>query len=230
MEEHETTTKIDDEKVEKSTTETTTKVKDASPTTPSPSSNSNATWWGGWISQAKEKVKLKLILDEFSLIYSCHYFQSASVLEAVRNDLNEITTAVTETLNLVPTDEELNNESEQDPAGENSGGVNFTHMKQSISSSISTFFGSVTDALVPQLDEDDTSEAILISNDDSVVLTGFSKHLKELQENDETYLEEPSKTALAEKYRMWLEIVEQDQFTQPRIEKMLQQSQVLNEK
>lgn len=229
MEEHETTTKIDDEKVEKSTTETTTKVKDASPTTPSPSSNSNATWWGGWISQAKEKVKLKL-MDEFSLIYSCHDFQSASVLEAVRNDLNEITTAVTETLNLVPTDEELNNESEQDPAGENSGGVNFTHMKQSISSSISTFFGSVTDALVPQLDEDDTSEAILISNDDSVVLTGFSKHLKELQENDETYLEEPSKTALAEKYRMWLEIVEQDQFTQPRIEKMLQQSQVLNEK
>ena len=103
-------------------------------------------------------------------------------------------------------------------------------MKQSISSSISTFFGSVTDALVPQLDEDDTSEAILISNDDSVVLTGFSKHLKELQENDETYLEEPTKTALAEKYRMWLEIVEQDQFTQPRIEKMLQQSQVLNEK
>lgn len=143
--------------------------------------------------------------------------------------MNEITTAVTETLNLVPTEEELNNDSEQDPA-EQSGGVNFTHMKQSISSSISTFFGTVSDALVPQLDEDDASEAILISNDDTVVLTGFSKHLKELQENDETYLEEPSKTALAEKYRMWLEIVEQDQFTQPRIEKMLQQSQVLNEK
>lgn len=128
-----------------------------------------------------------------------------------------------------PTEEELKSEfdQEQDP----SGGVNFTHMKQSISSSISTFFGSVTDALVPQLDEDDTSEAILISNDESIVLTGFSKHLKELQENDETYLEEPSKTEeLAEKYRMWLEIVEQDQFTQPRVEKMLQQSQVLNEK
>ena len=63
MEEHETTTKIENEKVEKSTTESTTKVKDVSPTTPSPSSNSNATWWGGWISQAKEKVKLKLIVE-----------------------------------------------------------------------------------------------------------------------------------------------------------------------
>lgn len=57
MEEHETATKIDDEKVEKSTTETTNKAKDTSPTTSSPLSNSNSTWWGGWISQAKEKVK-----------------------------------------------------------------------------------------------------------------------------------------------------------------------------
>jgi hypothetical protein len=161
------------------------------------------------------------------------FLQSASVLEAVKNDLNEITTAVTETLNLVPTEEELIEEQqpEDDIQTSGGGGVNFNHMKQSISSSISTFFGSVTDALIPQLDEDDTSEAILISNDDSIVLSGFTKHLKELQENDETYLEEPSKTAeLAEKYRMWLEIVEQEQFTKPSVEKMLQQSQVLNEK
>lgn len=48
MEEHETATKIGDEKVEKSTTETRNKAD--SPT------SSNATWWGGWISQAKEKV------------------------------------------------------------------------------------------------------------------------------------------------------------------------------
>jgi hypothetical protein len=104
-------------------------------------------------------------------------------------------------------------------------------MKQSISSSISTFFGTVTDALVPQIDEEDTSEAILITSDDTIVLTGFKKHLKELQENDETYLEEPSKTEeLAEKYRMWLEVVEQDQFTQQKVDKMLEQSQILNEK
>ena len=162
------------------------------------------------------------------------YFQSSSVLEAVKNDLNEITTAVTETLNLVPLEEELNeeaNQKQQQSHQDSDSSVNFSQVKQSISSSISQFFGTVTDALIPQLDEDDTSEAVLISNDETIVLTGFVKHLKELQENDETYLEEPSKTAeYAEKYRMWLEIVEQDQFTQPRIEKMLEQSHVLNEK
>lgn len=129
-------------------------------------------------------------------------------------------------------EEELNEEMrERQPSESDASSVNFNQVKQSISSSISQFFGTVTDALIPQLDEDDTSEAMLISNDDTIVLTGFTKHLKELQENDETYLEEPSKSAEhAEKYRMWLEIVEQDQFTQPRIEKMLQQSHVLNEK
>jgi hypothetical protein len=100
-------------------------------------------------------------------------------------------------------------------------------MKQSLS----TFFGNVTDALVPQLDDDDGYEAVLITSDDTIVLTGFSKHLADLQNNDETYLEEPSKTAeFAEKYRMWLEIVEQDQFTQQRVNKMLESSQILNEK
>ncbi|XP_070500405.1 BSD domain-containing protein 1-like isoform X3 [Chironomus tepperi] len=192
------------EKVEKST--------ESPATTPS----SSSTWWGGWISQAKEK--------------------SASVLEAVKNDLNEITTAVTETLNLVPTEEELLKESSSDSSDsqqqqQHPSTVNFANMKQSISSSISTFFGTVSDALIPQMDEDDVSEAILITNDDTIVLTGFTKHLAEMQANDETYLEEPSKTAeLAEKYRMWLEVVEQDQFTQQRVDKMLEQSQILNEK
>lgn len=132
----------------------------------------------------------------------------------------------------MPNEDELTEEmTEKQSESSDGGNVNFMQVKQSISSSISQFFGTVTDALIPQLDEDDTSEAMLISSDETIVLTGFLKHLKELQENDETYLEEPSKTEeLAEKYRMWLEIVEQDQFTQPRIEKMLQQSHVLNEK
>lgn len=156
-------------------------------------------------------------------------------MEAVKNDLNEITTAVTETLHLAPTEEESNELSSSDllvqHQQQQSNSVNFTNMKQSISSSISTFFGTVTDALIPQLDEEDVSEAVLITNDDSIVLSGFTKHLADLQANDETYLEEPSKTAeLAEKYRMWLEIVEQDQFTQQRVDKMLQKSHILNEK
>jgi hypothetical protein len=155
------------------------------------------------------------------------------MLEAVKNDLSEISTAVSETLQLVP-DEELQQQHESSPStsiSDQQSTVNFANMKQSISSSISTFFGTVTDALIPQLDEEDTSEAVLITNDDTIVLTGFTKYLADLQANDETYLEEPSKTdELSEKYRMWLEIVEQDQFTQQRVDKMLEQSSILNEK
>lgn len=55
MEEHETATKVADEKMEKSTEET---IKDKSPTTPS--SSVPGTWWGSFISQAKEKVKMRI--------------------------------------------------------------------------------------------------------------------------------------------------------------------------
>lgn len=144
----------------------------------------------------------------------------------MKNDLDEITTAVTETFQLAPDEEEKAPETPSEPQSQPQGST-VSYMKQSLSS----FFGSVTDALIPQLDDEDATEAVLITSDDTVVLTGFKKHLAELQDNDETYLEEPSKTEeLAEKYRMWLEIVEQDQFTQQRVDKMLQSSQILNEK
>jgi hypothetical protein len=238
-------------KAEKST-EATSKAK--TPTTPTGGSSN---WWGSFISQAKEKVSssrpsfflVSLSIhsstsSKFTLSISFPQIslspiQSASVLEAVKNDLNEITTAVTETLQLAPTDEEeelqqqqqqQQQQSDSSPSDQQST-VNFANMKQSISSSLSTFFGTVTDALIPQLDEEDVSEAVLITNDDTIVLTGFTKFLADLQANDETYLEEPSKTAeWSEKYRMWLEIVEQDQFTQQRVDKMLEQSAILNEK
>lgn len=137
--------------------------------------------------------------------------------------MNEITTAVSDTFHVATPEGEM--EDSRTPS-EHSQGSNF-NLKQSLSS----FFGSVTDALIPQLDEEDATEAVLITSDDTIVLTGFAKHLADLQNNDETYLEEPSKTEdLAEKYRMWLEIVEQDQFTQQKVNKMLESSQILNEK
>lgn len=148
------------------------------------------------------------------------------MFEAVKNDLNEITTAVTETFHVASEDEPNETEiSFEENLPQQSNTVNY--MKQSISS----FFGSVTDALIPHLDEEDATEAVLITSDDTIVLIGFAKHLAELQNNDETYLEEPSKTSEhAEKYKMWLEIVEQDQFTQQRVNKMLESSQILYEK
>lgn len=144
----------------------------------------------------------------------------------MKSDLNEITTAVSETFHVAPHEDE-NDEVPATPSDHSSQTSTVNFMKQSLSS----FFGTVTDALIPQIDEEDATEAVLITSDDTIVLTGFAKHLADLQSNDETYLEEPSKTAdLAEKYRMWLEIVAQDQFTQQKVNKMLESSQILDEK
>lgn len=97
-----------------------------------------------------------------------------------------------------------------------------------VKKSISTFFGQVTEALIPSIEDEDI-EAILITNDGSITLTGFHKHLAELQSNEETYLIEPA-NELQGKYKRWLEVVEQDQFTEPRLAKHLSSSVILNEK
>lgn len=145
-----------------------------------------------------------------SLLFCC-LPQSAYVFEALKKDLDEIKTEA-----AVLTGS-LNNEDENST-------VNV--MKKSISN----FFGTVSEALNPtgMLLEDET-EAVLITNDDTIVLTGFHKHLAELQANDKIYLDEPC-DELAEKYKRWLEVVEQDQFTQNRIDRLLANSEILKDK
>lgn len=98
----------------------------------------------------------------------------------------------------------------------------------SVKKSLSSFFGQVSEALAPTL-EDDDSEAVLITSDGVVTLTGFQKHLAELQANDSTYLTQPDST-LNDNYRRWLEIIDQDQFTQNQLAKQLTSSEILNEK
>uniref|UniRef100_A0A182SMD8 BSD domain-containing protein n=1 Tax=Anopheles maculatus TaxID=74869 RepID=A0A182SMD8_9DIPT len=95
--------------------------------------------------------------------------------------------------------------------------------------SFSSFLGQVTEALVPSLEEDEETEAVLITADGTLTLTGFYKHLAEMQANDDTYLEEPA-DELREKYKRWMEVVEQEQFTEPRLAKHLASSTILNEK
>lgn len=98
-----------------------------------------------------------------------------------------------------------------------------------VKKSLSSFFGQVSEVLSPTLTEDDDTEAILITKDGAVTLTGFHKHLAELQANDDIYLVEPD-LELAEKYRRWMEVVDQDQFTQQRLDKQLASSHILQEK
>lgn len=97
-----------------------------------------------------------------------------------------------------------------------------------VKKSLSTFFGQVSEALAPTLDDDD-AEAVLITSDGIITLTGFQKHLAELQANEATFLAPPDDT-LTENYQRWLEIVEQDQFTQNQLAKHLTNSEILNEK
>lgn len=149
---------------------------------------------------------LILTLD---ILFPIFFTQSAYVLEALKKDLDEIKTEAAVLTGA------LNSEDENST-------VNV--MKKSISS----FFGTVSEALNPSTFDDET-EAVLITSDDTIVLTGFHKHLAELQGNDKIYLEEPC-DELAEKYKRWLEVVEQDQFTQQRLDRLLLNSEILKEK
>uniref|UniRef100_A0A182M7Z6 BSD domain-containing protein n=1 Tax=Anopheles culicifacies TaxID=139723 RepID=A0A182M7Z6_9DIPT len=170
------------------------------PTSPTGSiaSASSSSWWGSWIDTARTK--------------------SASVLEAVKNDLTELTTAVkTEASSASEALGRTLNLGEPDSA--------VGAMKKSFSS----FLGHVTEALVPSLEEDEETEAVMITADGTLTLTGFYKHLAEMQANDETYLEEPA-NELRENYKRWMEVIEQEQFTEPRLAKHLASSTILNEK
>lgn len=73
-----------------------------------------------------------------------------------------------------------------------------------VKKSLSSFFGQVSEALIPSLEDDDT-EAVLITTDGTITLTGFQKHLAELQLNDETYLK-PPEAQLIENYNRWIEV------------------------
>lgn len=165
--------------------------------TGSTSSAGGGSWWGSWLDTAKSK--------------------SASVLEAVKNDLTELTTVV---------------KSEATSATEALGrSLSLTEPDSTVGAmkkSFSSFLGQVTEALVPSLEEEEEGEEVLITEEGAETLTGFYKHLAELQSMDGTYLEEPA-DELSEKYKRWMEVVEQEQFTEPRLARHLASSTILNE-
>lgn len=140
-----------------------------------------------------------------------------SVFEAVKRDLDEISTAVRTEVSHVGNvvGETLKLDEPESTAS-------------TVKKSLSSFFGQVSEALVPSI-EDDDSEAVIITSEGVVTLTGFQKHLAELQANDSTFLQAPDAT-LQENYQRWLEIVEQDQFTQNQLARHLANSEILNEK
>lgn len=140
------------------------------------------------------------------------------MLEAVKNDLTELSSAV---------------KSEATNATEALGRTLSLNEPDStvgaMKKSFSSFLGQVTEALVPSLDEEEEAEDVLITYEATETMTGFYKHLADLQSMDSTYLEEPS-DELCEKYKRWMEVVEQEQFTEPRLARHMAKSTILNEK
>lgn len=114
--------------------------------------------------------------------------QSVSVFEAVKRDLDEISTAVRTEVSHAGT--VLNDTLKLDEPESTAS---------TVKKSLSSFFGQVSEALVPSI-EDDESEAIIITSEGAVTLTGFQKHLAELQANDATFLSAPDAT-LQENYQ-----------------------------
>lgn len=166
-------------------------------TSPTGSISSSGSWWGSWLDTAKSR--------------------SASVLEAVKNDLTELTTAVkTEATSATEALGRSLSLSEPDST--------VGAMKKSFSS----FLGQVSEALVPSLEEEEEGVDVLITHEGTDDLTGFHRHLAELQSLETTYLEEPS-DELSEKYKRWMEVVEQEQFTEPRLARHLASSAILND-
>lgn len=114
--------------------------------------------------------------------------QSVSVFEAVKRDLDEISTAVRTEVSHAGT--VLNDTLKLDEPESTAS---------TVKKSLSSFFGQVSEALVPSI-EDDESEAIIITSEGAITLTGFQKHLAELQANDATFLSPPDAT-LQENYQ-----------------------------
>lgn len=182
---------------DKSSTGDKSPEKEATSPTGSTSGSGGSSWWGSWLDTAKSK--------------------SASVLEAVKNDLTELST-------VVKTEATSATEAIGRSLSLNEADSTVGAMKKSFSS----FLGQVTEALVPTLDEEEEGEDVLITHEGTEGLNGFYKHLAELQSMEGTYLEEPS-DELSEKYKRWMEVVEQEQFTEPRLARHLASSTILND-
>lgn len=166
---------------------------------------------------SENKGKPATVHEEQRINVILCFGQSASVLEAVKRDLDEISTVV---------------RTEVSHAGSVIGEtLKFDEPESTASTmkkSLSSFFGQMSEALVPTI-EDDDAEAVIITSEGAVTLTGFQKHLAELQTNEATYTAAPD-ASLQENYQRWLEIVDQEQFTQNHLARQLSSSEILNEK
>lgn len=148
-------------------------------------------WWDSWYKAAKDK--------------------SVEVLQFVKRDLDEFSTAVKSEASSVVTS---TTSALKDKLRLDEPESTANTMKRSMSS----FFGTVSNVLNPT-PEDDDEEAIVIHDSEPVVLTKFQMMQHALITNTDTFLTDPDKK-YEKQYEAWLEIIE-DQLTADRLSKMM---------
>ncbi|PSN43085.1 hypothetical protein C0J52_19295 [Blattella germanica] len=139
------------------------------------------------------------------------YLQSVEVLQFVKRDLDEFSTAVRSEASSVvsSTTTALKDKLRLDEPESTA-----STMKRSVSS----FLGQMSSVLNPT-PEDDDEEAIVIHDSEPVVLTKFQMMQHALVTDTNTFLTDPEKR-YEKQYEAWLEIIE-DQLTADRLSKMM---------
>ncbi|KAK7867046.1 hypothetical protein R5R35_005686 [Gryllus longicercus] len=149
-------------------------------------------WWDSWYKAAKDK--------------------SVEVLEFVKRDLDEFSTAVkSEASNVVTTTTSALKDKLKLDEPESTA--------NSVKRSVSSFLGQVSNALSPP-PQDEDEEAIMIFNSQPVPLTPFQKKLHALIIDPDTFLVAPSEADLPQ-YKAWLEVTQEVLNNEQRLARML---------
>jgi len=149
-------------------------------------------WWGSWVNAAKAK--------------------SAEVYEFVKNDLNELSTAVkSEASAVLSSTSNAVKETLQLDKPESTANT--------VKRSVSSFFDQVGTALSPP-PEDGDEEAIIIQGSDPVFLNRLQTRLYTLASEPRTFTEDIPAEQMPQ-FEAWLTVLEEDKMSMDKMTKML---------
>uniref|UniRef100_A0A1B6L996 BSD domain-containing protein n=1 Tax=Graphocephala atropunctata TaxID=36148 RepID=A0A1B6L996_9HEMI len=157
-------------------------------------------WWGSWMTAAKTK--------------------SAEVYEFVKNDLDELSSAVkTEACAVLSSTSNAVKETLQLDKPESTA--------NSVKRSVSSFFDQVGTALSPP-PEDGDEEAIIIQGSDPVFLNRLQTRIYTLASEPRTFTEDIPADQMSQ-FEAWLSVLEEDKMTTDKLTKHLTSCPALQE-
>uniref|UniRef100_A0A0A9WID6 BSD domain-containing protein 1 n=1 Tax=Lygus hesperus TaxID=30085 RepID=A0A0A9WID6_LYGHE len=155
-------------------------------------------WWNSWVSSAKNK--------------------SVEVLEFVKKDINEISTAVKNEATLIAKDvkESLQLDKEDSTAN-------------TVKKSLSSFFEGLSEVLVPPVEDDSSYVPVIVKDGEPVQLTPLQLKFHQLISNDATFTEDVSEDQ-KEQFAAWLEVSQDSLTNVERLTNRLANNQILHDK